>query len=354
MSERGGHTRRRASRGGSREFDRIRWMREVIGDPPRDVVIGPGDDAAAWRPPAGELVVLSTDTQIDGVHFRRAWLSPELIGGRALAAAASDLAAMAARPGGAMAAISMPEEFRERDFRALFRGFVDAARRHDLAVLGGNLARGPLAVTTTVVGSGRRDRLARRDGARQGDAIFVTGWPGRARIALALLEGRPARARRAGPGVRVCLDALRRPAARVREALAIARAVRITAMIDVSDGLGADLGHILEESGTRCDRGLGAVLDAHALGELLEAGRARDACESAGLEPLDVVLEGGEDFELVFTVAARDAGAVSRCAGRLDVPLTRIGTIAGDRAGIAVRDGSRVRSWRGGGWDHFR
>ena len=322
--------------------------------PPTPIAIGPGDDAAAWRVPTGQVAVTSVDTQVEGVHFRRGWLSPREIGQRALAAAASDLAAMAASPGVALLAFTLPADLPERGFRELFRGCVGEAKSYGLEVLGGNLSGGQLSVTTTVIGYGDPERLIRRQGARAGDALFVTGAPGRSRLGRALLEaGTSGRTKAA----RACIAAFRRPQARIAAATALARRVRIHALIDVSDGLAPDLEHLLRASSEHGRGGsLGAAIDVDAITGLLDVEiKARRLCEELGYDPVEAVLEGGEDFELLFAVAPAEERRVRDCARRLYLPMTKIGTVVSRRRGIVlISDDQRPRRWHTAGYDHFR
>ena len=349
-------TRRSRSRDHSGEFERIQWMLDQLSASARHphTTIGPGDDAAAWRVPKGKVAVTSVDTQVEGVHFRRSWLSPQEIGQRAIAAAASDLAAMAARPSVALFAFTLPTNFSDREFRELFRGCVGEAKSYGLDVLGGNLSGGPLSVTTTVIGYGDPRKLVRRCGARPGDALFVTGAPGRSRLGRALLEsGASAKTKAA----RACLTAFRHPQARIAAATALARRVRIHALIDISDGVAPDLEHLLEaSSGQRRAESLGAALDMDAITGLLDVEfKVQQLCEELGCDPVKAVLEGGEDFELLFAVAPSEESRVNSCARQLQLPMTRIGTVESPCQGVVLVSGAqRRRRWRTRGYDHFR
>jgi thiamine-monophosphate kinase len=336
----------------SLEFDRIRWLDGITRRiSPRGscgrVHLGIGDDAALWAPPAGCAAVLTVDVQVEGTHFRRGWLRPGEIGARAVAASASDLAAMAARPGGLLLAFTLPRETPETFFRAIFRGALAEARRSGLEILGGNLSSGPLQLSVTAVGAVRPGEAVARDGARPGDGIYATGWPGRSRIGRAVLEASSAAGSRGAPG---CLRAFRAPRARIREGLWIARTIRPRAMVDISDGLALDLSHILEKSPYR-RKPPGAVLDISAIGTLLEEGGAGRLAHSLGLDVLEATLAGGEDYELLFTAPPGPAErTAARFRRRFGIPLTRVGTVVVD-GGIRSRDGAPIRA---GGFDHFR
>lgn len=293
------------------EFDRITSLRrrfERGGESAkRGVVLGIGDDGAVVdvRGP----IVLSTDASIEGIHFRRDFGSLFDLGRRAVHAAVSDLAAMGAEPEVLLSSLTLPPEFADDAFESLIDGIATAAEDLGMTVVGGNLSGArELGISTTVVG---RDVGAtmRRDGARSGDGIFVTGPIGGAALGLAsLLDGRA----RDGDAF---VDAWRGVRARV----SASRRVRelASACIDISDGLSADLAHLLDASG------VGATIHYEQI-PLPEGFVAR--CDVDGLDPEALILGGGEDYELLFT-AACDA-----------VPhdlATRIGTIVGS-TGIRV------------------
>ncbi len=342
------------------ERERLRWLSEWTeqhGSRSANVPIGLGDDAAAWSPPPGDSVVLSVDVQVEGVHFRREWLSLYELGRRAIDVSASDLAAMAARPGSVLLALNVSQETPEADFRELFRGLAERAREHDLAILGGNLSRGPLSISVTVVGSAPAEHLLRRDGAREGDAIYVTGQPGRAGLGRALLERAPLERDPAEGTIEA--EAIRRfiaPQARLKEAPALREEFDPHAMIDLSDGLAADLSHVLAASASGAGKPLGAILDRRALRAVLEGSSPGEEASDAfttlasrlGVDPLTAVLEGGEDYELLFTASPRE-----RAPPEEELPVTRIGEIiAGDGELLISGDGTTTR-WEVREFDHF-
>jgi thiamine-monophosphate kinase len=303
--------------GPGREFDLVREMMREWGDRARGI----GDDAAVLAAPAGRQIVLSTDTAVEGVHFRREWLSLEEIGWRATAAALSDLAAMAAEPLGILVALVLPPQ-RTEDVGALAAGIGAAASASNAPIIGGDLTSGEsLMIAVTVVGSTAKP-LA-RTGACPGDTLWVTGQLGGPALALAAWrEGRQptpeARARFA------------RPTPRLREAQWLAGA-GASAAIDISDGLGGDAGHLAAGSGVRI------TIDA----------------ESVPLAPgadVSTAHRSGEEYELLVTThGSFDAAVFQREFG---LPLTRIGTVETGDAGVdLVIGGERVASPEG--YDHF-
>jgi thiamine-monophosphate kinase len=300
--------------GSGAEFDAIRAMLHEWG--PR--ASGIGDDAAVLDVPSGQRLVVSTDASFEGVHFRREWLSGQEIGARAVTAALSDLAAMAAAPLGLLLALGVPESW-QQELDEIARGVGHAAGDADCPIVGGNLTRArELSLTITVLGAA--ERPLRRDAAREDDIVFVTGRLGGSGAALhALQAGRVPDAEH--------MSRFASPRARLREARWLA-AAGARAAIDVSDGLGADLTHLARASGVTIE---------------LEVDRI--PCVD-GIQPADA-LASGEEYELVAAVppdAPPDTGAFE---ARFGIPLTRIG-VARPASGEPVRAiGARVDPARG-------
>ena len=167
----------------------IERIRTRAGDPPAWVTIGIGDDAAVVEPVRGELVTITTDSLVDGVHFKRAWTSPASVGHKALAVSLSDLAAMGATPRASLLSLALPPDFSLQEFDDLVDAFIALARRAGAPLVGGNLTRttGPLVVDSTAIGSVRPRRVMRRSGGRAGDELYLTGALGAAAAGLAML-----------------------------------------------------------------------------------------------------------------------------------------------------------------------
>lgn len=320
------------------EFALIEEIRRRCAVPRADVILGIGDDAALLQPRAGSELAVSTDTLVAGVHFP-AGTAPFDIGWKSLAVNLSDLAAMGAEPAWALLALSLPAA--DADWLAGFcDGFAALARQHGIALVGGDTTRGPLTITVTVHGFAPPGAALRRDGARAGDRILVSGIPGEAAAGLTCLLG-SALLHAAGPVDRdYLLERLHRPAPRV--ALGLALRGIANAAIDVSDGLRQDLGHIAARSN------LAAVIVADALPQSDVLLRAGDADQRLRWQ-----LAGGDDYELCIAVAPARIADAQAAAAACGVVLTDIGVFENGE-GVRVVDaaGGDVALPRSG-WEHF-
>ncbi len=307
------------------------------------VQLGVGDDCALLRPPAGEVLAISTDTLVSGVHFF-ADVAPRTLGHKALAVNLSDLAAMGAAPLGFTLALTLPQvdEVWLAEFAAGLHALADA---HACPLIGGDTTRGPLAIGITVLGSVPPHLALRRSGAQLGDDIYISGSAqdclGQARAGLALRQGELALGQL---DAQQALQRLECPSPRV----ALGQALRglASSALDVSDGLLGDLQHILRASGA------GAVLDAPALLAMAESRPVLPALPQA--QRLDFVCHGGDDYELLFTAAPAQAAAVAQAALAAGCTATRIGRIALAAQGLQVLDAlGQVLSLAGGSFVHF-
>jgi len=315
------------------EFDLIARLRDrLAGIGAGRVDLGIGDDAALWTPAPGGQVVACCDTLIEGRHFPPGTAAAD-IAWKALAVNLSDLAAMGAGPVAALLALSLPGEPDGAWLEDFCDGWAALAAVHDLALAGGDTTRGPvLALTVTCFGSVPSAQALRRDGARAGDGIYVSGTLGDAAGALALLQeaGEPA-----APVLRRRLD---RPQPRL--ALGLALRGLASAAIDVSDGLLADLGHVLRASGVGARIDPARVPLSAELVAQVGPGRA-----------LELALHGGDDYELCFTVPVADEARLCAVARVCGLRITRIGDVVADGAGrLSDPEG---RPLQVSGWDHF-
>lgn len=304
--------------------ERIRRRAAARGD----VVLGIGDDAALLAPPAGMLLAVATDTLNIDVHFPGETAAAD-IGWKALAVNLSDLAAMGARPAWATLSLSLPHADAAW-VDAFLDGFLELAAAHDVALVGGDTTRGPLSVCITVHGFVAPTAVLRRDGARAGDDVWVTGHLGDA--AAALVQWRAGGA--ADEALRARLD---RPSPRVAAGLALAAGIA-SAAIDVSDGLIADLGHVCTASGVGAEIALASLPASAALSSRFDA-EARRALQATG----------GDDYELCFTAPPSRREAIEALAAHDATPMTRIGRIvAGDRVRALLPDGGEWTPPRAG------
>lgn len=309
------------------------------------VVRAIGDDAAAFVSPAGELTLVTTDLLVERVHFLRDAAGGFALGVKALAVNLSDIAAMGGTAQAAFVSIGVPRDCPLDYLEELYRGMRHLAAEHGVNILGGDTtaSKTDLVINVAVTGSVREEEMLRRDGARPGDVICCTGNLGDSRAGLHLiLENIPADT----PELAALVKAHLLPRPHLAEGRWLAACGAATAAIDVSDGLAADLGHILETSGA------GAVIDAGAL-PLSE--NLHDFCRRFGKDPVDMALSGGEDYVLLATLCAERAReAADRFRQAFGRPLHVIGEITGTgRLEVVTPDGRR-RTAEARGWDHFK
>jgi len=305
--------------------------------PARTAVLGVGDDAALVRVPSELALAVTTDLMVEGTHFLPD-RDPEQLGHKALAVNLSDLAAMGADPRWATLSLVLPaadESWLER----FARGFFDLAGRYGVELVGGDTTRGPRTVSVTALGTVPAGLALRRDGARAGEDVWLSGSTGDAALALAHLRGR---VRLGDAAERHCFARLDAPLPLVE----LGRRLRgvATSAIDVSDGLVADLGHIVERSALGAEVWLDALPRSRALAECADAELVREC-----------VLGGGDDYELLFTAPADRRAALESIAVQVGRPLTRIGRTVAGAPKVTVLDGAgRPVATGAGGFDHFR
>ena len=313
---------------GAGEFDLIARIRARVATR-ADVVLGIGDDAALLAPPPGRQLVVTADTLNDGVHFPRG-TSPADVGWKALAVNLSDLASMGAEPAWCTLSLSLPQSD-PAWIEGFLDGFLDLAGQHGIALVGGDTTRGPLSIAVTAMGLVEPGRALRRDGARVGDEVWVTGTLGDAAGGLALLDREPV------PALRARLD---RPTPRVAAGRALAGIA--TACVDVSDGLLADLGHVCARSH------VAARIDVDALPASAALREAFGEADRIALQA-----SGGDDYELCFTAPA-DAGAdIGAVSAQFGLRITRIGRIVAGEGVHPVDAKSQPWSSPRRGYDHF-
>jgi thiamine-monophosphate kinase len=300
---------------------------------------GIGDDAAVLRPGAGTEWVVTTDAFLENVHFLRKVHPPKAVGYKALARATSDLAAMGARSRYFFLTLGLPEACTGAWLDDFLDGMARAARRFGLTLAGGDTTKYRVVVTSlTILGEIDRGQAILRSGARPGDLLCVTGRLGEAELGLRLIQRKLHRQRRWTKLLKKHFYP--EPRLAVGEWLAAHRYA--TSMIDTSDGFSTDLGHVCEASG------FGAIVWAPKIPKV----KIPAELQRLGLEPLDLALNGGEDYELLFTVPKKQAARLPRNLG--GIPITVIGEITRPEKVLVVDANGQSRPLGPRGWDPFR
>jgi thiamine-monophosphate kinase len=325
--------------------------------PASDLLYGIGDDAAIIGQAGRGETVVSADLLVEEIDFRLETMPPRWLGHNALAVSLSDIAAMGARPRWSMLSIGIPREIWETPFvDDFYDGFFALAARHKVSLIGGDVSRTPerIVVDSIVIGEAARGRAILRGGARPGDHIFVTGTLGGSAAGFRLLSrgarlmrGNVSRTSKAGArssegrAVEELLLRHLRPQARVEWGELLGAKRLATAMIDLSDGLSSDLQHLCRESR------VGAFIEAARVpfNPLIPQLRDDD------FDPLALALDGGEDFELLFTVSPRDLKRLPRevCG----VSVTYLGDVTNETGRVMLLEGARGRRLKAQGFSHF-
>ncbi|MBV9232552.1 MAG: thiamine-phosphate kinase [Candidatus Eremiobacteraeota bacterium] len=320
------------------EDEVVRKIRKILDEAGehRRIALGIGDDAALWQPSRSHRSAISTDMQVEGVHFTRSMMPLRDVGRRAMGAAVSDLAAMGARPVLATVALAFPRQTAVDDLLDVYRGLAECARRCAVSVAGGDLSLAPaLTLTITVVGEVRPSNVKTRSGGHAGDVVAVTGPLGAARAGLELTRQKLAVDERQAAAAE---EALRASQPRLAEGKFFAASANVTAMLDCSDGLAIDLGRLADASACA------ATIESVPVHEA-----ARSVATLLGEEPERFALGAGEDYELIVAIRPRAFAHVSmryaRCFKR---PLLRVGML-GKGSGLTWNGAPLERS----GWDHF-
>lgn len=308
--------------------------------PASGAVLGVGDDAALIKAATGMELAVSTDMLLSGHHFFPG-ADPRKLGHKSLAVNLSDMAAMGARPRWATLALALPEAIVRAEnkwLEAFADGFFGLARTHQVELIGGDTTCGPLNICVTIIGEVPEGKALRRSGARPGDDIWISGYLGDAALALAHEQRRIM----LEPGeIAACLPALHTPTARVQlgqRLMGIA-----CSAIDISDGLLADLGHILKSSKVAAVIRMNEINCSTVMKKYLPQTLA-----------IKCLLAGGDDYELCFTAPESKCGKIRMLSRDLGIPLTRIGSI-GEGEGLTVLDvENKLVTLETKGYDHFR
>ena len=302
------------------------------------VIVGIGDDAAALEPTAGQLSLVTSDMLVEGVHFDLALCDPLTLGRKSLAVNLSDLAAMGAKPRYFLLSLAIPATLPLEFIDGFIAGLLQRADQFGVILVGGDTcsSKGGLVISVTAMGEQLPDRVLRRNGAHAGDLIFVTGTLGDSALGLELLRA----GERGGLAVERHLD----PEPRVAAGIAMAEAGLATAMIDVSDGLLADLGHILRLSG------VGARVE---LGNVPLSSVFKENISRFSVDPFPLALGGGEDYELLFTADPADKGRVLALMKEVGGQVSHLGEITPSGGlSLVTADGGEYQAARRG-YNHF-
>ncbi len=302
------------------------------------VTIGIGDDAAGIASTPGWLTLVTSDMLVEGIHFDLDLCDARTLGRKSLAVNLSDIAAMGGRPRHFLLSLAVPPVLPVEFLDGFVAGIMERAEEFDVALVGGDTcsSRDGLVISVTAIGEQRPGKVVRRCGAAPGDLILVTGTLGDAALGLELLR----RGERQGAAVARHLD----PSPRVREGLSLVEAGLPTAMIDVSDGLLADLGHILDQSG------VGARVE---LARLPLSPSFHRAAAALVHDPFVFPLAGGEDYELLFTVPPSRQAIVPDVLKGCGVQASVIGEITGDGGLTVLNESGSVYPVAAKGYDHF-
>ena len=313
------------------------------------VITGIGDDAAVTATSPGMQLLTSTDMLLEDVHFRRCWHDPYNLGRKSLAVSISDIAAMGGIPRWALLSIALPVDLPLEFIDDFTRGFLAMATEHGVALIGGDTcaSKNGLVISVTIMGEQLPERIIRRNGANAGDEIWVTGTLGDAALALFLLEKKNHSfqgASRDEAGIDYILSRLLNPAPRRAAGIALAESGLITAMIDISDGIIADYGHIADSSG------LGGEFR---LEDLPISMQFRSFTANFPEFPYYLALSGGEDYELAFTATLGNREKIARMIKNCGIEATPVGIVTNTSGVKVVQQNGKPFTTQQPGFTHF-
>lgn len=324
------------------EFGFIQRIENIFQTKNSSIILGIGDDAAVIKPTRGKYLLFSTDTLREDIHFRKDYSSFYDIGWKSVAVSISDIAAMGGTPRYLLLSLAIPAKTSVKDLDNLLKGIADVTERYDVSLIGGNVsgAKGGITVDTTVIGEVPKTGGVTRSGASAGDLIYVTGRVGGSAIGMELLKGSVKNAY----SKTVILNHLR-PVPRVKEGLIIRTHRLATAMIDISDGLLSDIGHVCEQS----------MVGACIYSNLIPLPEVPDNLKKwLAKDLLFYALYGGEDYELLFTVRKRNRDRLEDIFEREGLKITYIGEVVSKDTGISIIDEKgKKKKINPAGYDHF-
>lgn len=324
------------------EFGLIDRIRRIVGEGSEGVVFGIGDDAAVFRPRPGWLTVLTTDALVEGVHFDLRYAPIESVGWKALAINLSDVVSMGGLPRYGVVSMALPGSWRVEDVESLYRGMMRCGKAYGCTLVGGDTVRSQTGgfLSVTVVGEVEEERVVGRDGARDGDLLCVTGELGGSRVGLEVLSSGGDRGRFPSS-----VERFLEPKVRLREARWLVADLGVSSMIDISDGLSSEIGHLCQQSG------LGCLVWEEKIPLTEEVVLW---AEEQGKPLSTYALESGEEYELLFTIErSRCENWRTQTKDSKDLHINVIGVMTRKEDGMRVMRDGKSFDLSPGGWDHF-
>jgi thiamine-monophosphate kinase len=326
----------------------------------KGVITGIGDDAAVTELSPGMQLLTSTDMLLEDIHFRRKWHDPYRLGRKSLAVSISDIAAMGGIPRWALLSLAIPKEYPLEDLDAFTNGFISMAAEHGVSLIGGDTcsSKSGLVISVTIMGEQQPHFVVRRDGARPGEEIWVTGALGDAAFGLELVESgfdsaqpthsfaQPTnRCLNGGEGSNYLISRLLDPTPQTAVGRVLAESGLVSAMIDISDGILSDFEHIAELSG------VGGIIY---LDALPFSDSFRTMAEKLPLFPFKMLLSGGEDYELAFTAHAGNREKISNIMKKSGIPATPVGIVTSLPGVTVLRPDGTPYLLQKHGFNHFK
>ena len=321
-------------------IERIRKITETH-NPDSNLLLSIGDDAAAYIPPKNRITVITTDTMAEDVHFDLSYTTFFEVGWRAGVSNLSDIAAMGAEPGYAVVNIGIPEKWTVENIEEIYRGMTESMSLSGCVIIGGDCVKSKSKgfISITVTGFAEKNLLAKRSEAKPGDSVFVTGSLGGSRAGFEILSKN-----RDQTDYKKSVNKFLKPLPRIKEAGELVKNFNVRCMIDISDGLSSEIGHICTQSDTGAEIN-GDKVPVHP--------EAKIFAEKNNYDPLTYALASGEEYELLFTASPENSEKLIKSDFAGDVcPVTKIGFIT-DKKGIFVRIKDNKVPIAERGWNHF-
>ena len=340
------------------EFGLIKQIRDTFTHPPNKggreegVVVGIGDDCAAFKPREGFLIITTTDALVEHIHFKLDYIKPYQLGIKSININLSDIAAMGGIPLYALLSIAVPPSFSVEFMNEFLKGVKDAADRYKVSVIGGNISssKNDFSIHITIIGEIEKGHMVLRKGAKAGDRIFVTGWLGDSAAGLEILK----RSQMSNVKCQIDKKLIERhliPTPRLKEGRFLSINNLATSMIDISDGLASDLKRICEESGVGANIFTENIPVSEELKTLTSSQLRTQGSEIR--TPLECALYGGEDYELLFTVKSEIVENLKSLWNNNMTPITMIGEVTKGEINLINKSGSTIPLLREG-YNHFK